>query len=55
MRKEKKIRKNMNVFIFIKSHELGKKANISIFKKGLFIIMYNGRHSTLIHFPKKAD
>lgn len=30
----------MNVFIFIKSHELEEKANISIFKKGLFIIMY---------------
>lgn len=43
----------MNVFIFMKSHELERKANINILKRGLFIIMYNGRHSTLIHFPEK--
>lgn len=43
----------MNVFIYIESHELERKANINILKRGLFILMYNGRHSTLIHFPKK--
>lgn len=43
----------MNVFIFIKKQELERKASISILKRGLFIIRYNGRHSTLIHFPKK--
>lgn len=43
----------MNVFLFIKKHELERKANISILKRGLFIIMYNGRHSTLTHFPKQ--
>lgn len=45
--------KNMNVFIYIESNELERKANINILKRGLFILMYNGRHSTLIHFPKK--
>lgn len=44
---------NINVFIYIESQELERKANINSLKRGLFILMYNGRHSTLIHFPKK--
>lgn len=45
----------MNAFIFIKKHELERKANISFQKRDLFILMYNGRLSTLNCLKKKTD